>query len=1107
MIKDYFHAIKQRLSDNRISTKGVILWILAAAVVVGSAFGLHRMSVSEDGRIFPVYINEILAANASYPNSDGRCCDYIELYNSADYPVDLTGFQLGDIAGSGRYAFPYGTVIEAGGYLTVWCDSSVSENSYAKFGISRSGGETFYLIASNGAVVDRVTTISSEIDEPMIPLGNGEWTIGSAATPGLANTESFIGTDIYNSSLSPVRISEFSSCETGYSPSAGIVCDWIELHNTISKPVDISGFTLSDNPGNDKYHFPAGTVIPGNGYLTVYCSKTTSDSSIAPFGLNTLGGEQLVLKNGSGMIIELIDTPAMDSGSYMLNSSGTWVLTAQPSPGHENSPEGHKSFLQSIGANPGTIVISEVMTDSIALFPDEDGEFSDWVELYNTGGSTVDLAGWYLSDDPTEPRKWLFPSCVIEPGEYLIVFCSGKETSSENEFHAGFSLSAGGESVLLTSPLGTSVCSVSFGASQVNYSFLFPDYTSEGVLSDSPTPGFSNDSTGYEAFCASRIPVDGLSIWEVMTSNDWYLPQQLGECYDWVELKNTSGNPINLSDYTLTDDPDSPELYRLPNSVLNPGESYIIILSGDESLSNANYAHAGFSLNTAADQLLLYGKNGLQDWVWLSQIPLGCSYGRSEDGAGFFYMDPSPYGANHTGYRQVSSEPVSETQAGVYVCDSPVSIPLSASGTIYYTTDGSDPDSQSDLYTGPINIADTTVLRAVSIEEGKFPSEIYTATFLFQKTSGLPVVSLVTDPGNLWGVDGIYKNGDMNIKEERRSANISYTGDDGSFCLDCEISLHGATTVIAFNKKSFTLRFHDNYDGPLNYDLYEDSEVTSFRSLILRTAHESTVSTHMRDALMGQFAQVNMDHLIGQKYKYVTLYINGEYWGLYALREHHSQEHYASYMDVPASSVSIVRYCTDAENSLYALYQFCEKNSLVSDENYQYAASVLDMESMAEWIILQSYVGNIDINGNMRYYYDSVNEKWCCGLVDLDLGMFSGMSFDQTASTFHHGTLVGRLLQNETFQDLIATRLAELLSGPLSDGNMLALINAMADQIRGEIPYEGSRWGYGIESWENQVDDMRTFVDGRAAAIIDNFCATVSFTQAEKETYFGQIIH
>ena len=170
---DNFETNKKERTSG-VDMRRLIFCVLAAVILILVCVGIYIFTGMEGNQVFPVYINEVLASNSSYPNDDGRCCDYIELYNSADYAVDLSGFQLGDIGGSGRYVFPEGTVMEAGDFLVVYCDSTVAEDGYAPFGISRSGGEMFYLIGSSGAVVDSVLTIATDLDQPMVRNESGE---------------------------------------------------------------------------------------------------------------------------------------------------------------------------------------------------------------------------------------------------------------------------------------------------------------------------------------------------------------------------------------------------------------------------------------------------------------------------------------------------------------------------------------------------------------------------------------------------------------------------------------------------------------------------------------------------------------------------------------------------------------------------------------------------------------------------------------------------------------------------------------------------------------------------------------------------------------------
>ena len=1094
--------LRKFMQDRNIKVAGIVLWIVAAAVLIGSCIFFYNLSAASN-HTFPVVFSEVMASNTSYPNRDGRCCDYIEIHNRADYAIDLTGFRLGDVDGENRYTFPSGTILEADAYLVIYCDKTVRDDFYAPFEISRSGNEHFYLIAENSAIVDSMITVATDIDQSMI-LWEGQWVQTENVTPGLPNdAASAEQQDIWNPGVSPVRITELSSVNSWYDPESGKYCDWIELHNTSDVPIDISGFVITDNGGNDKYRISQGTILDAGAYLVVPCSDKAENA--APFGLSQTTEESVVLKNEQGLIIQILKTLPMNSGSMMLDMTGNWVLTEQLSPGYENSERGHIACMEKRGCLPGTIRITEVMAAEQVILPDEEDAFSDWVELHNTSDQEVDLSGWYFSDDPDVPQKWSFPELVMKPGERKILFCSGRNVVTGPWIHTGFSLSAGGETMTLYNSLGIAVDTVTFPEAQDHTSFVFD--SGSAVITEYPTPGYTNDPQGYESFSADQIPQGPLAIWEVMTANDRYLPQQLGECFDWAELCNISGEPLDLSGYSISDDPDLPGQYVFPERILAPGESIVVLLSAETELVRPGVLCAAFSLDAQLDRLYLYDPRGvLIDYVLLRNIPSGCSYGRTPDFGGFAYMEPTPQKPNVQGFSRIS-EPVQANYAsGVYSGDTDFLVELSAPGDVYYTLDGSVPTTSSALYTAPLKLTDTAVVRALAVENGKMPSDVYTATFIVGDVHDLPIVSLVTDPQGLWGINGVYRNGDASVKEVKLDAHVAYTGEDGSFSRDCLMNLHGATTVTAFDKKSFAVRFPDSCGGPLVYDVFEDGEITAFRSLIIRTSHESVYSSQLHDALMAHVASQCSDTVLSQKYKYVALYLNGEYWGLYAIRERHSQEHYASYMQVPAEDVQIVRFATDEQNSLYDLYNFCKTHSLADPENYAYVCSQLDVYSFADWIIFQAYVSNVDIYENIRYYYSPADGLWRMGLADLDLGIMGGTkAFGEVAETFHHGRLVKALMENPDFQDLLATRLAELLRGPMSDENMVATIEAMAKIIEQEAVWEEARWGTPVWGWKSSVDQMIRFCQGRSGEMIDSLCRQLHFTQEQREFYFGDL--
>ena len=297
------------------------------------------------------------------------------------------------------------------------------------------------------------------------------------------------GSDRVQSGEHPLRISEYMSANTAYPNADGRICDWIEIHNTSDKPFNVSGYRLSDDVTQAKYAFPVGTVIPADGYIVVYCDPETSGGLYAPFSLRRLGGETLLLMNSANTVLDEIETlRCRKNTSIVREADGSFTVSAAPTPGFANTEEGYAAFAASRGFGDVAVQITEVCLRSEAGLRDADGDSPDWIELYNAGTESVSLDGWYLSDDPEEPARWRIPDITLEPGEYFIIFASGKNRT-QGELHTDFALSAG-ESVILTTPIGST-------ADRVELTQTEPDASLARIGSDwrecaSPTPGKAN---------------------------------------------------------------------------------------------------------------------------------------------------------------------------------------------------------------------------------------------------------------------------------------------------------------------------------------------------------------------------------------------------------------------------------------------------------------------------------------------------------------------------------------------------------------------------------------------------------------------------------------
>ena len=489
-----------------------------------------------------------------------------------------------------------------------------------------------------------------------------------------------------------VYINEIMAENRSYPNADKQLCPWIELYNGGKKAVDLSGWTLSD--GSRTAVFPEGSTLDAGAFLVLSCGKDDLPLSLS-------SGGSLELFDSQGKPVDALELPALECDqSFARQSDGALALSAEASPGYENSSAGHEAFLAGLGVTQAPIQITELMPANKSCLLDADGDFSDWIELCNVSGETCDLEGFYLSDDSDELLKWQFPSVSLAPGERVVVFCSDKDRR-DGELHANFSISSVGETLYLTSPAGLPLWSFSYESALDDQAIVIADGVQS--LSYTATPGYDNSPEGYEQFLSASDAHGALVINEAVLYNlDYY--EQHHEFYDWVELKNCSDAPLNLADYYLTDSLKDPCQFQLPEITLQPDELYIVFCSGDSSLTTRHCTHAPFAVSAEGEVLYLFSSDGsLSDRMFIHDTPYGGSYGRLSDGAGFYYFDrPSPEKENSGGYRSIAALPETGVPQGVYNDIDELEVALLGEGQIYYTLDGSVPDRESLLYTEPL---------------------------------------------------------------------------------------------------------------------------------------------------------------------------------------------------------------------------------------------------------------------------------------------------------------------------------------------------------------------------------------------------------------------
>lgn len=905
--------------------------------------------------------------------------------------------------------------------------------------------------------------------------------------------------------MGAVILTEIMSNNETYVHANGKLLDYMELHNTTDKPVDISGYKLSDNETAIGYVFPQGTVLPAGGYLVCYCDPQADPNVYANFRLSR-DGETVWLYNSANVQLQKLEVPALpDNQPYMLDGEGNWVIGKLATPGFENTDMGYQLWLESVGVPPVSVVISEVQTANRSAITDSAGNFSDWIELYNYGETTADLTGYYLSDDPERPLKWKLPDLQVEAGAYVVIPCTGVEG---NPAEASFKLSKNGCSLVLSGPVGNLVTGVECPAMEEDYSWQMMEdgtYTATELFS----PGFENSEEGYAAFRKSQGIAGPLMISEVMPSNDRYLIQSDAECYDWVELKNISSQSINLSDFYLSDDSSVPKLFQLPDTTLAPGQMVIVILSGNTELTG-RYIHAPFSLNREKCWLYVANKDaGYSDYVRIQGVPVLGTAGRVGTQPDIlFFTTPSPGEENAGGLSAMAQSPFVQTPGGIYNDVTSVSVLLSGEGEIRYTLDGSEPTINSKLYTGPITLTSTTTVRARCYVKGKLESRITTAGYIINENHTLPVLSISADPEDMFGGTGIY----LNYRQNREiPCNMTLYEDAGTFSVDCGIKMFGHTGL-QMAKKSYKVNFRGRYGQDyLTYPVYGEDGPEIFDSLVIRSGQDYPQSI-FRDELFTSLCRDMSDNVLAQRDKFCILYVNGQYRGIYCIKEAFSEMFYATNRGVSEQSVEVVQAPVYPRTDIFRFMDYLSTHDVTDPAVYEYCCTVFNMESLIDWIIIQGYSTNGDVQQNLRYFRSTeTGNTYEMAFYDLDWAFYYHLPFTDVLSNdremnWQHLRITMKLIKNPTFRQRFLERLSYHLENTLSTENVLARIDYYEQLLAPEVARERAKWGGTYQGWLNQVNKMRRFITqtDHIADIVNRLVRYIGLTPKEIDKYFGR---
>lgn len=638
---------------------------------------------------------------------------------------------------------------------------------------------------------------------------------------------------------------------------------------------------------------------------------------------------------------------------------------------------------------------------------------------------------------------------------------------------------------------------------------------------------------------------------EVMTDNDSAFADGEGNFFDWIELYNPNDEAVDLDGYALTDDEATPGRWRFPAVLIQPHGHLLVHASNLDRTNPDEPLHTNFRLNAAGEMVLL------SDWL-LRPVdrflvpPLASdeSIGRMPDGGAELHLyskaEATPGLENGIAVSDPVVLPPSFTPDGGFF-EGPVEVSIvgaEADHVVRYTLDGLPANPGSPVLSSRLTLSSSTVVRVIAIDPEGRRSAPEARTFFIGVNCDLPVVSLATAPsflpfrnGYLYGLGSSVLSGQDQVlktfpyygsnawQDREVEVALEFYEPDGRVGLRqrAGMKIFGGWGSRGYPQKSFALFARRSYGaGKFDHRVFPDQNVTEFEALVLRNSGNDNQSTHqtpprppisefgptlsygsyfvngnftlLRDALMQRLVEETT--LDTQAYRPAVLYLNGEYWGIYNLREKMNEHYVLSHHDRAPGSVDLIEGLGSvrAGSSTYynQMRNYLSSQNLADDARYDFVAEqYLDIDNFIDYQLAIVYGGNFDI-GNVKcwrpraargrfrwllYDQDYAFDLWPPDIYQpamaRDYADYRNMFRFYTTGTnpnvgWPNGagqTLIFRsLLNNERFKQRFIRRCADLLNSLFRQEQVDEAIQEMAAVIRPEIGDHLHRW-----SWEELV--------------------------------------
>jgi gliding motility-associated-like protein len=595
-----------------------------------------------------------------------------------------------------------------------------------------------------------------------------------------------------------------------------------------------------------------------------------------------------------------------------------------------------------------------------------------------------------------------------------------------------------------------------------------------------------------------------------------------GDYNDFIEIFNTTGTPVNLNGYYFSDNAANPTKWQFTANVNVPANGVRVIhCSGKDTILASGQAHTKFKLTQChANQIIIANPGGMiLDSLTMIRTKKNHSRGRTTNGAATFsvFSTPTFNTANGTAYTAYDLRPIMSLAPGHYASAQTLTLTApSGNSTIRYTTNGLTPTATSTLYTTPIAIDSTMVIRAIcfSADASILPSFVETNTFFINENHAFAIISLC---GTYTGGSGLFGNSQpIDNSFEYFDINHNFKWE-----FEGESKRHGHDSW-AFAQKGIGIEVLDEYGymAEMPQKFFGNTPRDSFKKIILKagasdnypgsTWNPNRTYAHMRDAYTQTYSIKNNLNLDERSYDPAVVYINGRYWGIYEVRERVDNDYTDYYYGQTKNKIDVIQHW-GGTNAIYGsdtgwnnLDNYITTNSMAVPANYNYVSTQLDFQSLIDYFVINTWCVNTDwLNWNTMWWRGrkGAGVKWRYCLWDMDNVFNLGENYTGLSSTepdnapceaitlfqndpdIEHTRMLTRLLQNPDFENLYKTRYAYLTENVFRCDSMIAHLDRFEQSLQVEMPQHVARWGGTVAKWHEHVDSIRQFILRRCTVI------------------------